>query len=90
MEEKFLIGDIVLSGAGRDKGKNFVVVSVDGICAQICDGDLRKADKPKKKKQRHLKKTSGHSDYIAEKLMTDGKVTNTELRRAVAEFEEQF
>ena len=50
MEEKFLIGDIVLSGAGRDKGKNFVVVSVDGIFAQICDGDLRKADNPKKKK----------------------------------------
>lgn len=88
MEEKLKIGDIVLSKAGRDQGRHFVVVAVDEIFAQLCDGDLRKVDRPKKKKMKHLKKTDGYSEYIAEKIAENLKVTNTELRRAVSEFEE--
>lgn len=88
MDDIFNIGDIVLSKAGRDAGKCFVVVAAEGIYVWVCDGDLRKADTPKKKKVRHIKKTGGHSEYIASKLAEDGKVTNTELRRAVSEFEE--
>lgn len=88
MEENFSTGDIVLSKAGRDSGRYFVVVSVDGIFVYICDGDLHKADKPKKKKIKHLKNTGNSSEYIATKLAEDLKVTNTELRRAIAEFEE--
>lgn len=88
MEEKFSIGDIVLSRAGRDKDRHFVVMSVDGIFAMVCDGDLRKADKPKRKKLKHLKKTDGYSQYIKDKLLEEIKVTNTELRRAISEFED--
>ena len=90
MEEKFSIGDIVLSRAGRDKDRHFVVVSVDGIFAEICDGDIRKTDKPKKKKLKHLKKTGCYSSYVKDKLLENSKVTNTELRRAISEFEEQL
>ncbi|MDO4744156.1 MAG: RNA-binding protein [Clostridia bacterium] len=88
MEEKFSIGDIVLSKAGRDSGRHFVVMSIDGIFAYICDGDLHKTDKPKKKKIKHLKNTGSSSEYIAAKIAEDAKVTNAELRRAVSEFEE--
>lgn len=88
MEEKFDIGDIVLSKAGRDKGNYFVIMSLEGMFAQICDGDLHKTDGPKKKKLKHLKSMESCSEYIKEKLLQDAKVTNKELRRAVAEFEE--
>ncbi|MBE7031709.1 MAG: RNA-binding protein [Ruminococcaceae bacterium] len=89
MEEKFSMGDIVLSKAGRDSGRYFVVVAVDGIFVYICDGDLHKIDKPKKKKIKHVKPTEGKSEYVAAKLVEESKVTNTELRRAISEFEEQ-
>ena len=86
MEDSFKLGDIVLSDAGRDKDRCFVVVDISDEFVFICDGDLRKSDKPKKKKIKHIRKTEGFSAYIAEKLLEDGKVTNAELRRAVSEF----
>lgn len=42
MDHSFSIGEIVLSKAGRDSGKLFVVVAAEGIFAYICDGDIRK------------------------------------------------
>ena len=47
-------GQIVFSKAGRDKGRAFVIVSVDNDFAQICDGETRPLCKPKKKKKKHL------------------------------------
>ena len=81
-------GDIVLSVAGRDRGGLFVVVSCDGLYAYICDGDIHKIDKPKKKKIKHIRPANGNTEYIALKLEENSKVTNTELRRAISEFEE--
>lgn len=88
MDDKFSIGDIVFSKAGRDSGRYYVVMLVDGNFVYICDGDLHKTDKPKKKKIKHIKSTGAKSEYIAGKLSETTKVTNTELRRAISEFEE--
>lgn len=80
------IGSVVISKAGRDKGDNFIVLSLDGEFAMLANGDLRKVDKPKKKKLKHLQKTNYVSDFIAEKMKNVGKVTNSEVRKALAEF----
>ena len=88
MEQKFGIGDIVLSKAGRDKGNYFVIMSLDEMFAQICDGDIRKIDKPKKKKLKHIKKIEVADKYIKDKLLGEGDVTNRELRRAISKFDE--
>ncbi len=90
MEENFSVGDIVLSKMGRDSGRYFVVVSVQDNFVFICDGDLHKADKPKKKKNKHVKATGSSNAYVAAKLSEEIKVTNTELRRAISEFEEEL
>jgi len=89
MDLQFKIGDVVLSKSGRDKDRYFIVVNIEDIFAYVCDGDLRKTDKPKKKKFRHLKPTGFCSEYIKNKLLDGEKVTNTELRRAVSEFLEE-
>ncbi|MEI6132005.1 MAG: RNA-binding protein [Bacillota bacterium] len=48
-------GNIAKSKAGRDKGRLFVVIKViDDKYVLIADGELRKAEKPKKKKNIHL------------------------------------
>ena len=81
-------GDIVCSKAGRDKGKYFVVVATDGSeFVYICDGKLRKVDKPKKKKIKHLAKTSYVSVFIKDKLETGERVTNPDLRRVIGEID---
>jgi ribosomal protein L14E/L6E/L27E len=50
-------GSIVKSSAGRDKDRFFVVLGVEGNFAEIADGSLRRAEKPKRKKLMHLKPT---------------------------------
>ena len=51
------IGSIVRSKAGRDKGMLFVAVGLEGGYAYVSDGKLRKVEKPKKKKLKHLQGT---------------------------------
>ncbi len=51
-------GSVAVSKAGRDKGRFFLVVSVENDYALIADGDLRKLDNPKRKKLKHLGATN--------------------------------
>lgn len=51
-------GSVVVSKAGRDKGRFFLVVSVENDFALIADGDLRKLENPKRKKLKHLGATN--------------------------------
>ena len=80
------LGSIVFSKAGRDKGDYFVVVATEGEYAYICDGKMRKCDKPKKKKLKHMTVTKTVSELIFQKLTDNEKVTNNEIRRAISEF----
>ena len=51
-------GSVVKSQAGHDKGRFYVVVKVEGTCAYIADGKLRKLEKPKRKNLKHLSPTN--------------------------------
>ena len=79
------VGSRVRSIAGRDKGVDFIVIAVEGEYLSLADGDLRKVDRPKKKKLKHIQASSDFSVFIAEKLSATGKVTNAEVRKALAE-----
>lgn len=79
-------GRIVLSKAGRDAGRPFLVLRTDDAYAWIADGTLRKAETPKKKKHRHLRALPLQSADIAQDL-TDGKTpSNATLRKVLAEY----
>jgi len=80
------VGRIVVSRAGRDAGRKFVVVKViDDLYVEICDGDLRRVEKPKKKKIKHLDITEQIAESLAEKLKSGGRITNAEVRKALAD-----
>ncbi len=80
-------GDIVYSQAGRDKDRPFVVLAVlDAQYAMLADGRVRRVDKPKKKKIKHLLKSGRVAELIQEKLREGTKVTNLDLKRVLAEF----
>lgn len=76
------LGQVVRSKAGRDKGRVFVVVGrVDEQHVLIADGDLRKIEKPKKKKYKHLQRYSEVLNEVKEKLKRGESLTNEEIRR---------
>ena len=78
-------GSIVRSIAGRDKGDLFIVLSREGDFVYLANGELRKVDHPKKKKLKHLQGSDKVSGFIVNKLEAQGKVTNSEVRKALAE-----
>lgn len=51
------IGRIVISMAGRDKGRYQAVVDITDEYALVADGNLRKISEPKRKNPKHLSLT---------------------------------
>ncbi len=78
----FDIGRIVKSKAGRDKGRVFVVFEkINGDHVAIVDGSLRKVDKPKKKRIKHLAKTNIISNEIRTAILNNEKTSNAFIRK---------
>lgn len=78
------LGQVVYSKAGRDNGRLFLVAAlVDESYALIVDGDLRKIEKPKRKKIKHLKLTGHIFEPLKEKFEKGLKVNNSEIRKAL-------
>ncbi len=80
--------DIVRSDAGRDKGKLFVVLAVEGEYLLLADGKGRKVESPKRKKRRHVLFVAADENRLSEKIKSEEKITNSELRRALAGYRE--
>ena len=55
MSVEVTVGDLVVSRAGRAKGRPFVVLRCEDGFVFLADGDLRRVDSPKKKKRMHVK-----------------------------------
>ena len=80
------VSDIVCSLAGRDKDKLCFVLGLDEGYALLADGKGRRIEKPKRKKLRHVKYVASQSSRTVLKLRSGDKVSNSELRRALADF----
>ena len=82
--------DIIISLAGRDKGKLFYVLDVEDGYVLIADGKGRKLENPKRKKLKHVCRVSRTETRVADKILHGDKVLNSELRRDLATFGQQF
>ena len=80
------VADVVISLNGRDEGKRFLIIGTEDEYSLLADGKGRKAEKPKRKKNKHLKLEDKADGNIAAKLQNGEKVTNNEIRRALAEY----
>ena len=78
--------DIVRSDAGRDRGKLFVVLSVEGEYLLLADGKGRRVEGPKRKKRRHVLFVAEDASRLADKIKRNEKITNSELRRTLAAY----
>jgi len=84
-------GSVVRSKAGRDQGRLFLVVEeVDDDFVMIANGDLRKMDRLKKKRRKHLKPTGTVIQALRDRLSRGEKVEDHELRAWLREEEEKL
>ena len=80
------IADVVIPINGRDKGKSFLVIAIENEFSKIADGKGRRLEKPKLKKNKHLRLEGKNIGQITEKLCSGEKITNKELRKALAQY----
>jgi len=72
-----MIGQIVCSKKGRDKGHFLVVVSESENTVYVCDGKERPLERPKKKNVKHVSFTNTC-------LETESFRTNKSLKKSLA------
>jgi len=79
-------GRVVLSLAGRDEGRYFVVLQqLDDQHVLLADGDTRKHQHPKKKKIKHLKPCPHRMEGLPQLLQTK-QLQDAQLRKALTGF----
>jgi large subunit ribosomal protein L14e len=78
-------GCVVVSTAGRDFGKLFIVLDIiDENYCLIADGKLRRVQNPKKKKMKHVRFVCENSLPIFDKIMSGADINDAEIRKALA------
>ena len=78
------VSDVVMSTAGKDKGKLFYCVGTDGVYLLLANGKDRTLESPKRKKLKHTRKVLRAETRVAEKILNGDKVLNSELRKDLA------
>ena len=58
LADDLTVGQVVRSKAGRDAGRFMAVTAIEEGFVYLADGRVRKADKPKRKKIKHIAKTN--------------------------------
>ena len=76
--------NIVTSTAGRDKGEAFFVLATEGDFLLLADGKQRRLENPKRKRRKHVELVEEGSGPVADKIRSSEKITNSELRKAIA------
>ena len=85
------IGSVVISKAGRDQGRRFLVVGiVDDDFVMIANGGLRGMDRQKKKRRKHLKPTGAVVEALVTRLADGRPVEDHEVRAWLREEEEKL
>ena len=76
--------NVVISTAGRDKGEPFFVLGTEGDFLLLADGRRRRVESPKRKRRKHVELVQEGSGPAADKIRSSEKITNSELRKALA------
>ena len=75
---------IVRSLSGRDEGTLYFVLSAEEDFLLLADGKHRRLENPKRKRKKHVALVETGENAVAEKIRSNDKITNSELRKAIA------
>ena len=76
--------DLVQATMGRERGRYFFVLAVEEDYLLLVDGKSRRIESPKRKKRKHVQFVAVSDARVAQKIRNDEKITNSEIRRALA------
>lgn len=79
-----VVGQLVYSKRGRDKGGLFVVISAAGDYVYISDGATRKLSSLKKKKLKHVQPVNYIDRSISGKISQNAAMLDADIRRALS------
>lgn len=82
------LGGVATSLSGRDKGRLYMIIGVNGEEIFLCDGKYRKLENPKKKNVKHVRLMPEFFPEIAERA-GEGKDENSEIRAALKQIEKR-
>jgi len=82
----YSIGQVVYSKCGRDKRRPFIITDFDGQYVYLVDGDLRKLEKPKKKKIMHIQIVNTVVVDIKRKIEQNLYLNDADFRKALQEY----
>ena len=89
-EWKVETGRIVRSKAGRDEGRYFVVIALDGDeFAYVANGEKRTVEEPKRKRVKHLFVTEETISGLQKRLASGEKVENHEIRKWLSAYRQK-
>lgn len=76
------MGRVVISKAGKDKGRWFVIVGidVDGERLILCDGKRRPIERPKRKNVIHVQFTNYFLEDVRNKLFSGEMPSNLDIK----------
>lgn len=84
-----MLGKVVYSKSGRDKGTMFVVVGViNERLVLLADGDLRKIENPKIKNIKHVQLTRMKADDVLAYLSRGERPDNHIIRKNLKKLQE--
>lgn len=81
--QSIAVSDIVLSLAGHDAGKTYVVVELEVGYARLSDGKVRRLCNTKRKKLKHIEKAKQSGSPFADKIRS-GIISDSEIRKVLA------
>lgn len=79
-------GQLVVSTAGRDRGKFYLVLeeTLDNK-VNVVDGEIRKVANPKRKNKKHLRPYPEISSEVTHRMKAGLKITDLDVRKALKE-----
>jgi len=84
--KEYEFGRLVLSLAGHDKGRVFVILAVEAEYVILADGKYRTVEKPKRKKKKHVQYVAYRCDRLIEEKQKSGKITNEMVKYELKKF----
>lgn len=84
-----MVGQIVISKAGHDKDRLYVITAAEKEFVYLADGRLKKPESPKKKRRKHIQPINTTvEETLKRKLESGARVQPEEIRAAIRQFEE--
>ncbi len=79
------IGTFAKSKAGHDCNQIYVIINCDGEYVYLADGRLKKLEKPKRKKLKHIQVINYIDPVILEKIQANN-LFNEDIKKAIKNY----